>query len=349
MRVIQGRPVLAALVVVALGGGVLSGCGYAEKKRQAQIIIDSVKHLEEQGTASGRLAMTLRLSKQIALTATTKAPKGAAARPKPTLSAATVPVSLDFVHLRAAAVPPTAPAQGAAAPAAGGLAGLAGRAGAQAGAGTPNVGNLAALSGASNLLAASLPEVWNRGTFYLHRPDGKTDADVDQRPWFQLDFHKLSRAQQSELQEVPLLNVVNPAYLVQLLGGTLSGSVKKLNIEQVAGVPTVKYEMNIDRDKAARRLSDKDRESLANVFGSNHLTGTIYRHAEVWIDESGVPRKMILPLKQTITQNKLTTIFDVSVTIELTKLGGPADITVPSVDNTTEVDSLNALYASVRS
>jgi hypothetical protein len=314
----------------------MTGCAYADKQQRAEAIIKSVQLLEEAKTAKGHLSLSLRLANVAAASATSKSPTSKPPTSKPpanrdlatqaAFSPAPNPIDVDFARMRAAATP--AP-QAAVAPA--------------------SAGNVAATEATARFLAANVGAVWNHGMVYVERPAANAANDIDQRPWVQLDFRLVSKRAESELQQVPAVNIVNPTYLVSLLGGTLSGSVKKLGVEQVAGVPTVKYEMNIDRDKASRALEDKDRQSLENTFASNHFTGTIYKRAQVWIDTNGLPRKIVLPVKQSITLNGVRSTFDVKVTIEFTEFGAPVQITVPGPNDTARVSSLNALYAAVRS
>ena len=106
------------------------------------------------------------------------------------------------------------------------------------------------------------------------------------------------------------------------------------------------HTMNVDAQKAFSRLADKDRQAVEKAFKSDNVKGSVYKHAETWIDGDGVPRRLIVHLRQELDPE---VVFGITYTIDLADFGAPVDIKAPGRDTTADVTTLNALLESVRS
>jgi hypothetical protein len=174
------------------------------------------------------------------------------------------------------------------------------------------------------------------------------------RDWSRLDFSKIKRKDRNTLGAVNLINPINPTYLVRLLRGTLSGSVRRLGTATVNGTPTTHYRMNVDRSKAYSRLGDKDRQAVDKAFSSNNFKGSVLKHAEAWIGADGLPRRFRLQFHQKFTikvarDAGVDVDFPLTYTIELSDFGKSVTIDQPRRESVARVDTLNALLESVRS
>lgn len=191
------------------------------------------------------------------------------------------------------------------------------------------------------------PAVFMGSVVYLRRPQaaGQAESQFGVRSWSKLDFAKVGRKDTNTLGGVTGVNPINPTYLLRLLAGALSGSVRRLGPTTVNGLPTTHYRMNVDRGKAFSRLPDKVRQAADKAFKSDDVKGSVYHDAEVWLDADGLPRRVVLRIPQEIDSDNL---FRVTYTIDLTKFGAPVAIKAPGRDDTAEVTSLNALLDSAR-
>lgn len=199
---------------------------------------------------------------------------------------------------------------------------------------------------ASTAGVAVVPQGIFRGpVVYLRRPaaPGAADSQFGFRAWSKLDFSEVGKKDANELTQPNPVNPVNPTYLVRLLAGTLSGSVRQLGTETIDGKTTRHFRMNVDRAKAFSRLNDDDRQAVDRAFASNNISGEVYKSAETWIDADGLPRRFVLRVRQKLDQDN---VFGITYRIELSKFGGPLTIRAPQGDNTAEVSSWNALLNS---
>ena len=172
----------------------------------------------------------------------------------------------------------------------------------------------------------------------------------ERRVWAKLDFRRLPDDErrppvpEEQLFQALMLTVhaVNPVHLVDLAGGALAGSVKVKGREDVAGVSTTRYDVNMSLDRAIQEL-DLDDDALVTrqlmfrlLLGANDDV----RPARFWIDDEGLLRKARLELKQRVTRresNKLT------ITIEIPQYGNETVIPTPTAEETIEVDRFGRL------
>lgn len=206
--------------------------------------------------------------------------------------------------------------------------------------------------------AGPIPEsVFVGPLIYLKRAatSDEVDSQFGFRAWSRLDFSKIKRKQKNVLGGVNRVNPINLTYIVRLLAGTLSGSVKRLGTEQVAGVSTTHYRMNVDASKAFSRLHDKERQGVSRAFKSDNIKGSVFKDAEAWIGADGLPRRFIVHVRQVIQVGSARDIgaldvpFIVTYTVNLGDFGAPVTIAAPKAGETANVSSLNALLESVRS
>ena len=167
------------------------------------------------------------------------------------------------------------------------------------------------------------------------------EADVP-RVWLKLDFAKVNSNRKAELPGLTVFPSVPPTLLVRLLKGCLTGSVRVLGMEDVDGVRTTHYRFNIDRDKATQGMSEKFRRNAELVFERSGFQGSVFRNAEVWLDEQGRPRRLVVRVHQKVRSD----LAIVGFSLNLKQFGQPVSIDQPISDATSTVADYPQLVSS---
>jgi len=171
------------------------------------------------------------------------------------------------------------------------------------------------------------------------------------RPWAKLDFARLdeenNRRRGEELLEalgIPAVAGINPVIFLELLSGTLAGSVEVIGPEDLEGGAATVYEANVSRDKVKRELdfSDDELESRQNLFRSLSIRQSIHE-SRFWLSDDGRPRRVEVTMQQAAGRKSR---FDVKLTLDLEQFGTGSPIEVPASDDTVLLDGW-ATYASL--
>ena len=261
---------VALVACVALVGG----CGFAEKRKQADRIRSAPDKLAAIGTA--KTTMTIKI--EIASTSAE-----AAGLPGGGIPPVTIAGELDYRAHRASAV--------------------------------------LSLPGAE-----PIPVQLVDGTeLYALRQLPTPGAPRLQRPWRKIDLAGLYDDRERYSRAAVGANFVWQATLVDLVRGALTGSVKTEGHDDVGGVRTTRYRINIDLDKAFADGPDELREAFAAtrvVAGMSRLV----HPGRVWLDDDGVARRIEITLRQ---QRSRRDALNLTLTLELTDLGAPVSIELP--------------------
>jgi hypothetical protein len=139
-------------------------------------------------------------------------------------------------------------------------------------------------------------------------------------------------------------STVNPTFLVELVRGTLAGSVERIGTEPAGGVETVRYDANISFDKAMSELDFDDEERavrtrLFRLIGSRNDV----LPAKIWIDREGRLRRLYLELDQQVTRQRKNHLL---VTLELPELGAGAALDPPPQEATVTYERFGRLTRS---
>ena len=172
------------------------------------------------------------------------------------------------------------------------------------------------------------------------------------RPWVRLDLTSLD-PDEIDNDDVEITDAVrrleqaqgfdNPLFLLKLLRGTLSGSVDELGREDIRGVPTTHYKLNVDREKAVEDEDEDVQDAYEAMFRTMFATRTVLP-GEVWLDDEGLPRRYTLTLKPNLRRRALA---DLRFTVEMFDIGQPVVIELPGKAETVEVDGLGGLAQAV--
>lgn len=186
-------------------------------------------------------------------------------------------------------------------------------------------------------------------TLFLRRLDAETDT---QRPWVRLDLTSVDpdEIDNGDIETADALRRVqetqgfdNPLFLLKLLRGTLSGSVKKVGEEDVRGARTTRYKFNIDREKAVRDEDEDVQDAYEALFKSMFATRTVFP-GEVWLDDKGLPRRYSVVLKSSVRRRALV---DFRLTVEMFEVGQPVRIVLPGKRETSRVEGLGGLAQAI--
>ena len=175
----------------------------------------------------------------------------------------------------------------------------------------------------------------------------------ERRTWARLDLSDLTEAERPldmrEMTATQVLTAVastlNPAYLLDLVEGTLTGSVEVRGTERINEIDTTRYEMNISLEKALTELDfDDEQQEVRNrlfwMLGSREEVIP----AQAWIDADGRLRRLELELKQRVTRRRHNTL---NVRLELGAFGGEAALVAPAQDATVTYERFGRLVRSV--
>ena len=177
-------------------------------------------------------------------------------------------------------------------------------------------------------------------------------ADARQRPWVRVDLMGIDPDEIDndgiELAEAvrrlpQIAGVDNPLFLMKLLRGALSGSVEEVGQEEVSGVATTHFTLNLDREKALRDEDEDLQDAYEVVFKSVFAEANVFP-GEVWLDDDGLPRRYAMTLKSKLRRHS---IADIRITTELLDVGQPVDIALPAKDETVKVEGLGGFVQAL--
>ena len=136
------------------------------------------------------------------------------------------------------------------------------------------------------------------------------------RPWLALDFSAISSRDRTKT--AGSLGI-NPALLLRLATGVLTGSVQPLaedhsnnpadqGLRDLLRISEQSYKVNFDLDKAERGLSDKDKQVVAKVMTANAVFGSVFPGA-VWLKPDGTLGGLLVAFPQLIDSDNQAVLF----------------------------------------
>jgi hypothetical protein len=333
------RRVAAVAIAIAITG---TGCAsLGERKAQADRIIESASLAIASGTAN--LTLTQRTTLRPEAFGNRQRGGGAAA-------ATTLPAA---EHDGAVKVPAPSDAAGDAA----GVTGVGGTSANTIEVSIPGVADLKRDRVAMLLLQDGVePQpvtVFDGTSLYLRRGQAAGGAGAA-RPWARLDLAKIdpddidnSGTTITEASERlgTFQAAGSPVFLLRLLRGTLSGSVRNVGVEEIDGVRTTHYKMNVDREKA----TEDEPESLARTYEAvfkSMFVGSVVLPGEVWLDDQGLPRRFAVTFEPKIRRR---TFAEITLQIDLRDFAAPLEVAVPARSETVRVEGFGSLANVSRS
>jgi len=174
---------------------------------------------------------------------------------------------------------------------------------------------------------------------------GSSDVNLGpgSQQWFEYSFSTLP--QQSIPVSAGALGI-NPVLLVRLLHGALAGSIKSVGTDTVDGVSATHYVLNLDPSQLVSDLPSKQQNDVLKQLGANGVSTNAVVPSDVWLDSSGLPRRIKLQIPQFIDRGDSASL---TATIDFKSFGGPVAIGLPGVDEVAQVQSFGQLIQTVSS
>ena len=172
------------------------------------------------------------------------------------------------------------------------------------------------------------------------KPSALRRAPRIPRQWIAFDYSKIKDHDDTKRAGSYALN---PDVLVRLLSGVLTGSIKQRSADPAAGQGLVRYDANVSRDKADRRLSERDRKTLNKMFTANAISGRVFK-ARIWLDATGQLRRFSITMRQGLSSIDRA---DLTVTIDVGSAGTAVNVVRPDPKATAVVGTLGQLVSSV--
>ena len=176
--------------------------------------------------------------------------------------------------------------------------------------------------------------------------------DDDARPWVRLALSDVTE-DAGEIQPFDdgaagVAFAFHPALLVDLVAGTLTGSIDAAGTEEVNGVETTRYDVNISVRKALGdvrrdRYPEERREQVEELIELLAIDGDVHP-GEVWLDGGGIVRRFSIRFRQ---EPQTRVEFDMVVTVDILDVGGAFDASVPEPREVLSVDSVARFVTTV--
>jgi hypothetical protein len=179
--------------------------------------------------------------------------------------------------------------------------------------------------------------------FQAKLPEPGTKPATANRSWLKLQLRGLYGDRKRVARTSVGSNLVNPAYMLDLLRGALTGSVEKVGVEPVRATRATHFKLNISPEKAFENAPKARQEVMIACLSMMGVTSDIVS-SDVWLDDDGLPVRIKVRLKQVIDRRD---VIQLNVTLDLFDFGTPVDIALPKDDDTAEVDSVAALGPSI--
>ncbi|TVT25223.1 hypothetical protein LWP59_12320 [Amycolatopsis acidiphila] len=182
------------------------------------------------------------------------------------------------------------------------------------------------------------------GMVYLQLP-GQLGAQLaGGKPWVSLDLNKIAQQQYgASLSELQGSMPSDPTDALGYLRGA-SDQVREIGPDTVDGAPTKHYDVTIDLDKATAGRPAQAQQATQKL---EQQLGTHTLPAQVWIDDQGRLRKIMLDERATPPSTAGSTATPGPVSVSLTEtfsdFGTPVNVTAPPADQTADItDKLGA-------
>ena len=174
----------------------------------------------------------------------------------------------------------------------------------------------------------------------------------DARPWVRLALDDVTEdAGEIEPFDDGAAGTVfafHPAVLVDLIAGALTGSIEEVGTEEVNGVDTTHYEVNVAVDKAfgdtrRGRYPEDRREQVERLIELLAIDGDVHP-ADVWLDADGLVRRFSIRFRQ---EPQTRVEFRMIVSMDILEVGGGYEARVPEPQEVLSVDSVARFVTTV--
>ena len=179
---------------------------------------------------------------------------------------------------------------------------------------------------------------------YQRRFGQSGEGTTEGRPWVKLPFRSLYDRREGVFGSgYGYADALNPAYLVDLLRGALTGSVERRGTEDIAGTSTSRFDFNIGLDKAFLDTSERRREGIEAYAAVSAVSLERAAKASVWMGADGLPRRIKVTLSQ---RRDVDERVDVTYVLDVVAYGTPLDLHLPKRKEIATVDSMAKVLAA---
>jgi hypothetical protein len=179
---------------------------------------------------------------------------------------------------------------------------------------------------------------------YQRRIGQAGSGTTEGRPWVKLSFESLKvRRALSPGSGYGYADALNPAYLLDMLRGTLTGSVERRGQEDVGGTSTTRYDVNIGLDKAFKDVPERRRDGIEAYTVISGISLSRVAPATVWLGADGLPRRIQVTMSQ---RPDIEQRADVTYELELASFGAPLDLHLPKRKEIATVDTMGPIIAA---
>lgn len=162
-------------------------------------------------------------------------------------------------------------------------------------------------------------------------------------PWVRLNLEDLYSQRKRMAVSTVGPRLISPVTLVDLLRGTLTGSVHADGHEVIDGVPTTRYRLNVDLDKAYKHAPRQQREAFEVVRALSGFRSVVHG-GRVWLDDHGVVRRAEMRLHQ---QLLLHVTIELAFELQLANVGRAPAVDVPARSETASISDVSSLAAAM--
>lgn len=153
-------------------------------------------------------------------------------------------------------------------------------------------------------------------------PDGKT--------WVRVDLRKDGESKGFDFSELEQFTNNDPRKALDFLRAA-SGEIETVGSETLRGTLTTHYRATVDLREYERLVPASEREKAGSMFGDLvDESGVAEVPVDVWLDESGLVRKLAMTV--TATEPGSTETAEAAVSFELWDYGEDVEIELPSAD-----------------
>jgi hypothetical protein len=183
-------------------------------------------------------------------------------------------------------------------------------------------------------------QIFDGTSLYQRRLGGSST----QRPWLRLDLVDLYPDRQAQEGVGVGAQLITPVMVVDMLRGTLSGSVRDDGRDTIGDTPMARYKINVDLEKAMDGASEPARRSFEAVRA---ITGIkrLVQPGLAWLDDRGSIRRVQITLREERSRDEGA---DVTLVMDLADTGSPLTITLPPSEQVSVVRDIQSLVAAVR-
>ena len=182
---------------------------------------------------------------------------------------------------------------------------------------------------------ASPAQYFNDGVIYQRLPN----VAASSHPWLQLDYGQLYDKRKSQAGLGYGHALLNPLWVVDLLKGTLTGSVKRLGPARTGGVATIEYAANFAWDKSLKGTGDQHTRAVEAALTLLGVPSSVVK-GNVWLDAAGNVRQLWVSIREHKGRHQVVAWH---YTINFAAIGQAVAIALPKQTEVARVDTLGSV------